>query len=177
MKFVKGQYGFLLPVINPPEADSASDRPVHRIGPDAEFLFQLIQQVKGILGVPIHFVDKSKNRNSSHRTNPEELPRLRLNPLCSVNDHHRRIRRHQGPVGILREILVSRRIQNVDAIPLIFKLKHRRGHRNSSLLLQLHPVRNSMMIGGLSFYAARRLNCSPIKQKFFCQRGFAGVGV
>ena len=51
-------------------------------------------------------------------TNLEQLDGLRLNTLGSVDDHDSGVSRHQGTVGILREILMSRCIQDVDTIIL-----------------------------------------------------------
>ena len=58
----------------------------------------------------------------AHNANLEKLDRLRLDTLRTIDDHDRRIGCHQSTVGILREILMSRCIQDIDAKSLIIKL-------------------------------------------------------
>ena len=47
------------------------------------------------------------------------------NALGGVNDHDGGIRRHQGAVGVLTEVLVARGVQNVDALALVVELQDR----------------------------------------------------
>ena len=47
----------------------------------------------------------------------------------------------QCPVSIFAEILMPRRIEQVENDPILGKRHHRRRHRNPALLLDLHPVR------------------------------------
>ena len=83
-------------------------------------------------------------------------------PLDRIDNHHRGIRRHQGTVGILREILVSRSIQNVDAVVVIVELQNGRGYGNTSLLLDLHPVGHRMSCGRFSLYGTSQIDGSSI---------------
>ena len=76
----------------------------------------------------------------THHTYLEQLPRLRLHTFGRVDHHHGRIRRHQRTVRILREILMARCIQNIDAEAAVIKLQHRGSNGNTSLLFNLHPV-------------------------------------
>ncbi len=115
-------YSLLLPVVHTLEALAGTDGPVHRTGSNAQFLFNLVQQVKGIVGIPIQLVDKGKNRDPPHAADLEQLASLGLHALGSVDDHHCGVRRHQGTISILREVLMSRGIQNVYAKAVIFKL-------------------------------------------------------
>ena len=43
-------------------------------------------------------------------------------PLAAVDDHDRGVRRHQRTVGILGEVLMPGRIQDIDAVSVILKL-------------------------------------------------------
>src|SRR5699024_11138595 len=70
----------------------------------------------------------------------EQFQRLRLDTFCGIDDHDRRVDRHQRPVRILREILVSRRIQNVDLVAVEIELHDGTRHTDSTLLLHFHPV-------------------------------------
>ena len=114
----------VFPVVNPLEIFAGADGPVHGVGLNAQLPLQFVQQVEGILRLPVHFVDKGENGNMPHGTDLEQLPGLGFHALGAVNDHDGGIRGHQGAVGILREILVARGIQNVDAEALILELHH-----------------------------------------------------
>ena len=97
----KGENVPFFPVEYPLEFLAAADGPVHRIGLDAQLLLNLLQQVKGVPGFPIHFVDKGKNGNMTHDADLKQLPGLVLHALGSVDDHHCGVCRHQSSVGIL----------------------------------------------------------------------------
>ncbi|CCX65790.1 putative uncharacterized protein [Firmicutes bacterium CAG:791] len=165
------------PVINSLKFLTGSNRPVHRAGLHAKVLLDIIQKIKGILRIPVHLIDKGKNRHVTHSADLKELLRLRLDTLGAVDYHDGGIRCHQRPVGILREILMSRRIQNVDAAAIIFKLKNGRGDRNSSLLLNFHPVGNRCLSRCLSLDRARLVDGSAVEKEFLRQRCFTGVRV
>jgi hypothetical protein len=45
----------------------------------------------------------------------EQLAGLFLDSLAVVQKHHGAIRRHQGAVGVLGEVLVARSVEQVDA--------------------------------------------------------------
>ena len=151
-----------LTIIDSLEFLTGTDGPVDRTCCDSQLFFNIIQQFKGIHGITIHLVDKGKDRDMSHDTDLEQLSGLCLHTFGSIDNHHGRISRHQGTVGILREILVSRSIQNVDAVVVIVELQNRRGYRNTSLLLDLHPVRHCMSCSCFSFYRTSQIDGSSI---------------
>ena len=121
----KGGNGLLVAVIHTLEVLSTADRPVDRAGADAKHVLNLIHQLKRVACLAVHLVDESKDRDASHDTDLEQLNGLCLNTLGTVDDHDCTVGRHQGTVGILREVLVSRGIQNVDAVVIVFKLHNR----------------------------------------------------
>ena len=140
-------------------------------------MLQLVKEVERIARLAVELVDKGKDRDMAHRAHAEQLARLRLNALGGINDHHGGVGRHQCAVGILREVLVSRGIENVDAIPLVLKLHHRGGDGNAALLFQCHPVGYGVMVAGLALDASRRLDRAPVKEELFGQGGLARVRV
>lgn len=76
----------------------------------------------------------------AHGADLEQLARLRLDALRAVDDHDGGVRRHQRAVGVLGEVLMARRVQNVDAEAVILKLHNGRGDGDAALLFDLHPV-------------------------------------
>ncbi len=111
----------------------------------------------------------------AHGADLEELARLRLDALRAVDDHDGRVRRHQRPVGILREVLMARRVQNVDAEALILELHDGRGHGNAALLFDLHPVGDRRARVLFALDGARLRDRSAVEQEFFGEGGLAGV--
>ena len=48
----------VLPVVHALELLAAADGPVHRVGVDAQLVLQLLAQLKGVPGLPVHLVDE-----------------------------------------------------------------------------------------------------------------------
>ena len=101
------------------------DRPVHRIAGDTQHFFQFFQQIKGLPAITIQLVDEGEDRDIAVLNHFKEFFGLGLDTLGRVHNHHGRIHGHQGPIGILGEILVSRRIQNIDPLARVIKLHDR----------------------------------------------------
>ena len=164
-------------VIHALKVMSAADGPVNRAGSDSQYLLNFIQKGIRVSGLSIKLINEGKNGDMSHNTDFKELNGLGLHTLCSVNDHYRTVCRHQGSIGILREILVSRSIQNVNALSVIIKLEHGGGYGNSSFLLNLHPVGNRMLCGLSSLYRSCQVDGTSIEKKLLCKGGFSCVRV
>ena len=101
------------------------DRPIHRIAGDAQYFFQFFQQIKGLPAITVQLVDEGEDRDIAVLNHFKEFFGLGLDTLGRVHNHHGRIHGHQGPIGILGEILVPRRIQNIDPLARVIKLHDR----------------------------------------------------
>ena len=163
----KGQSLLLFPVIDSLEIPTAADGPVHRIGLNAQLILDFIQQIIGVPGFPVHFVDKGENGNVPHDADLKELPGLGLHALGSVDDHDCGVRRHEGAVGVLREVLVAGGVQNIDAEAFILELHDGRGHRNTALLFNFHPVGDRMAAVLFALDRAGQGNGAAVEQEFF----------
>jgi len=172
---MKGDDTVMITFINAFEFFSGTDWPVHGIGGDSQFTLDMLQQLKRIHGSTVHFVDKGKYRYLSQQTYLEQLLRLCLDTLGCIDHHDGRIGSHQGTIGILREILMSRGIQNVDTEIIIFKLQHRACNGNTSLLFDFHPVTDRMLVRFFSLYTSGRKNRPAIQQQLLRQRCFSGI--
>jgi len=159
------------------ELFAAADGPVHGVGLDAQDLLNVLHQLKGVAGFAVHLVDERKNGDVAQGADLEQLDGLGLNALGGVDDHDRRVRCHQGAVGILREVLMARGIQNIDALARVVELQHRGGDGNTTLLLNVHPVGHGVLGALLALDRACLIDGSAVQQQLFGQRRFAGVGV
>ena len=113
----------------------------------------------------------------AHDADLKQLDGLGLHALGAVDHHDRGVRSHQGAICVLGEVLVSGRVQNIDAIPLVVELHGGGGDGNPPLLLNIHPV-GHRVLGGLSaLYRSRQVDGSAVQQKFLRQRGFTRIGV
>ena len=166
-----------LPVEDPLEVMAAADGPVHGTGADAQHVLDLVQELIGIPGLTVKLVDEGEDGNVTHHAYLEQLDGLGLHALRAVNDHDRTVRSHQGSVGILREVLVSRCIQNVDALSLIVELQHGGGHGDTSLLLDLHPVGHRMLAGLPALDGSGQVDGAAVQQELLCQCGFTRIRV
>ena len=174
---LKGDDLLLPPVIDPLEGLAAADGPVHRVGADAQLLFDLLHQVKGVPGLPVHLVDKGEDGDVPHDADLEQLPGLGLHPLGGVDDHDGGIRRHQGAVGVLREILVAGGVQNIDAKAVVAELHGGGGHRDAPLLFDLHPVGDGVAGGLFALHRPGHGDGPAIEEEFLGEGGLARVGV
>ena len=164
---LKREYAAGVTVKHALEPFAAADRPVHRVGLDAEDFLNVLHQFKRVAGFAVHFIDKGKDRDMPQRADLEQLDRLRLNALGRVDDHDGRVGRHQGAVGIFGEVLVARGIEDIDALALVMELQHRRSDRDTALFFNVHPVRHGMLGALLAFDRACGLDRTPVKKQFF----------
>ena len=98
-------------------------------------------------------------------------------PLTRVDHHHRRIDRGQRAIGVFGEVLVARRVEQVDHAVAVGKLHHRAGHRDAALLFQFHPVGGGVAAGLARPHFARHLDGAAEPQQLFGERGLAGIRV
>ena len=59
----------------------------------------------------------------------------------------------------------------------IVELHYGRGHGNTALLFDFHPVGSGEFAAFFAFYRTRALNRAGEQQQFFGERGFTRVGV
>ena len=166
----------LFPVIDALELLAAADGPVHGVGVDAQLPLHLLAEVQGVLGLPVHLVDEGEDGDMAHGADPEELAGLGLHALGAVDDHDGAVRRHEGAVGILGEVLVAGGVQDVDAVAIVLELHDGAGDGNAALLLDLHPVRSSGF-RPLALDLAGLGDGSAVEQELFRESGLTGVRV
>ena len=120
------QHNFLGTTINDTaELFATADRPVHGPWRQPQFGFDLIKKAEGFPPGPIHLVDEGEDRNLPHAADLEQLPGLRFKALGGVLEHHGVIGCREGSIGVFGEILVARRVEQVDRGGVVVELKHR----------------------------------------------------
>ncbi len=151
--------------------------PIHRDRVDAEDGFELIQKLESRAGRAVELVHESENRHSAFAANLEEFSRLRLDALAGVHHHHGGIHGGEHAVGILREILVARRVEEVHHAAVVVELQNGRADRDAALFFQFHPIARGGALVLARGHAAGELNGAAVEQEFFGEGGFSGVGM
>ena len=105
-----------------------------------EHLLDLVEQLERRAAEAVQLVDEGRDRHAAHPTDLKELDRLRLDALDAVDEHDGRVRGGEGPVGVLAEVVVAGRVEQVHATARVLELQDAGGDRDAALALDLHPV-------------------------------------
>src|SRR5690606_16440412 len=157
-------YIFLVDVVYALEIVTHADREAQRGDRKAQFLFHLVQQVKGILPLAVQFVDEDDHGDVAHSTDFHQFLGLLLHPLGHVNDHNDTVHGGQGPKGVLGKILVARSIQNINFLVPINKGQNGSGHGNSPLALDFHEIAGGRLFDLVVLDRTGLLNGTPEEQ-------------
>src|ERR1700733_4390701 len=164
-------------VINAAQLATHADGPGDRRSADAEHFLDLIQQLDRRPAVPIELVDESHDRGVAQPADLHQLDRALLDALRAVDDHKRRVDRRESAIGVLGEVLVPRRIEQVHDVVPIRELHDRRSDRDSGLLPEPHPVGGGMTRRLAPLHGTRHLDGAPEQQQLLRQGGLSGVRV
>ena len=164
-------------VVHAGEHAVAIDGPRHRIAADAEVGLDVADELERILAGAIALVDEGEDRHAAALAHREQLARAILDAAAVVEEHHGAVGRHQRAIGVLGEVLVARRVEQIDAEADVVELEHARGDRDAALALQLHPVGRRVSLGAAGFDGAGEVNRAAVEEELFGEGGFAGVRV
>ena len=145
-------------VVHAFEVFAHADRPGYGRAADLQDVFHFVQQFQRIAHFAVVFVHEGNNRRIAQAADVQEFDGLRFHAFCRVNDHQGAVDGGQNAVGVFGEVLVSRRVQEVDGVVFVVELHHGRGHGNAALLLDVHPVGGGEFAGFLAFYRTCALN-------------------
>ena len=112
-------------VKNPFEVFAHTNGPGEWSTLDLKDVLDFIQQIDGITSLPIQLVNEGNNRGIAQPAHFHQLDGACLHTLGTVNDHQRGIDSGQSTVGIFREVLMTRSIQQVNHVIPIGELHHR----------------------------------------------------
>ena len=159
------------------ELPAHPDRPGHRRDIEREQVGDLVENLEHLAAFAIDLVDEGDDRHVAQAAYFEQLARLALDALGRVDHHHGGIDRGQGTIGIFAEILVPRRVQQVERHPVPLEGHDRTGDGDAALLFDLHPVRSCAPRSATRLHLSGEMNRAAEQQQLFGQRGLAGVGV
>ena len=171
------QHGSGFEVVHAAEVRAVAERPVHRRGCDAEHALDLVHQLERILRGLIELVDERQHRDGARPADLEQLQRLRLDAFGGVEHHDDAVDGQQRAIGVFAEILVARRVEQRDVVPVELELERGGADRDAALLLHLHPVGGGVTPGLAAAHRARELDRAGVQQQLLGQRRLARVGV
>jgi hypothetical protein len=159
------------------EVAAAAHRPVHRRDIERERVLDLVEQLERIAALTVHLVDEGQDRDVAQAAHLEQLSGAWLDTLGGVDHHHGGIDRGQRPVGVLGEVLVAGRIEQIEDAAVIFEGHYRSHDRDSTLALDRHPVGTRRLPVALGLDLPGKLDRAPEQQQLLRQGGLAGVGM
>ena len=160
-----------------PEAIAALGRPPDRGGIELQPAGDVVQQGHRVLGLAVQLVDEGDDRDVAQAADLEQLQRLRLDALGGVQHHDGAVGRRQGAVGVLREVLVARRVQQVEHLAVVLERHHRGADGDAALLLDLHPVRAGAAVLAAGAHGPGGADRPAGQQDMLGQGGLARIGV
>jgi hypothetical protein len=152
-----------------------SDGPGDRRGVERQHRLDLVEQFERVARLAVHLVDEGDDGNVAQAADLEQFTRARLDALGRVDHHHGGIHRRQRAIGVFREVLVARRVEQVVDAIAIFECHHRSDDGNAALALDAHPVRAGLATVGLGAHLAgeigwRRRTAAAFRSASSCPR-------
>ena len=131
-----------------------------------------------------HLIDKDDHWGISHAAHLHQLSGLRLHTLGRVHHDDGRVHGSQRAVSILGKVLVTRGVQDVHLVRLarltirqIVKFHHGCRYRDTSLLLDVHPVGCSRLSDLIVLDGTSHLNLSTKEQELLSQCSLTSIWV
>ena len=178
---------FLVDIIDALEALTLANRPGERSHVDMKFLLQFVEQVEGIATLAVHLVDKDNDGSIPHTADFHQFARLCLHTFGRIHHNDRGIDSRKRSIGIFGKVLVAWRIEDVDLIGLVLlgfgtlgtivELHHRRGDRDTTLLLNVHPVGGGALAYFVALHRTGYLNLSTKEEEFLGQGSLTRIRV
>ena len=157
------------------ETLAGADRPLHRHGIKRQLVLDVLQQIDRIKRLAVHLVDQCDNRDVAQTADLDQFERSGLHALGGVEHHDRAVGSGERAIGVLGEVFVTRRVEQVEKQGAMFERHHRGGDGNPPLLLDLHPVRTRTTVLAARAHLPRHADGTGGQQHGLGQRGLAGV--
>ena len=166
----------LVDVVHTLESGALTDRPTEWAHLDFELLLQLVEHVEWVATLTVHLVDEDDDRGVSHTAHLHQLSGLRLHTLGRVYHDDGGVYGCQGAVSVLGEVLVTRSIEDVHLVRLarlsigqVVELHHGCRDRDSTLLLNVHPVAGGSLSYLIVLDGTCHLNLTSEEEEFLGQ--------
>jgi len=125
----------------------------------------------------VHLVHEREDGDAPLLADAKQLLRLSLDALRAVEEHHGAIDGVERSVGVLAEVGVARRIEQVHLQPAVGELHDAGRDGDAALALHLHPVAHRGRTAALGLHRSGELDHSAVEEELLRQRGLARVGM
>ena len=164
-------------IIRANEFPPDTNRPTGRCDVQREAFLDLVNDLEDVAAFAIHLVAECQDRQIAQTADLEQLLGLALNAFGTIDHHDRGIHGSECPVGILREVLVARRVDQIEPKIFVFERHGRGGDRDAAILFHLHEIRTRAPCLTFRPNLPGHLNGATIEQQLFRQRSLTGVRV
>ena len=128
------------PVDDAAELAVVPHRPGDRCRSEIDLRLDLIEQFEHVETRPVELVEERDHGQLPGTADLEQLERLRLDALGRIEHHDDRVDGGEHAIGVLGEVPVARRVEQVDHVVAVGELQDGRRDRDAPGLLELHPV-------------------------------------
>ena len=175
----RGKHGHALrlQIDDAAEALALAHRPGDGATRHAQLSLDLVHDVQRVAHFTVELIDERDDGRVALAANFDQAAGLRFHTICCIDHHQGRVHGRQHAVGVFREVLVAGCVQQVDHVVSVAHLHHRRCHRNTTLLFNLHPVRRSVARSLAALDGTGNLDRTREQQQLFGQRGLTRVRV
>ena len=142
-----------------------------------QFAFEFIEQFKRVTTFAVHLVHVDNYGSVAHTAHLHELTGLGLHTLGTVNNNDYTVHSRKCAECILGKVLVTRSIEDIYLVAIIIELHDRGCNRDTTLFLNLHPVRCGCFLYLVRLHRTGNLNLTTEKQQFLGQRSLSGIRV
>jgi hypothetical protein len=164
-------------VVHADELPVGVDRPRDGMTVEPQIGFDVAHELEWILADAVALVDDGEDRHAAPLAHCEELPRPLLDPLAVVEQHDGAVGRDEDAVGVLGEILVARRVEQVHLESLVGELHDTGRDGDAALLLHLHPVGGRVALLPARLHGPGEMDRPTVEQKLLGEGRLPRVGV
>src|SRR5512143_4305253 len=137
-----------------------TDRPRERVHSDGKLCFEFVKKLEGVLPLTIELIHKDDDRRISHAADMHELLGLFFDAFYAVNNEDYTVHGGERTVGVLGEILMARRIKEVDFEAVVVEAHDRCSHGYPALTLNIHKIRGCALPDLVRLHRAFHLDLS-----------------
>ena len=177
LHFLRHQQPRIRDIERAAEIHAHPDRPRQQREIEREPGGNLVEQRERVVPLAVDLVDEGDDRDVAQPADLEQLARLALDAFRGIDHHDRGVDRAQRAVGVLGEVRMARRIEQVEHHAVVLERHHRRGDRDAARLLDLEPVGARAPRIAARPHLPRHLDRAAELQQLLGQRGLAGVRV
>jgi hypothetical protein len=174
---IEHQHAVVDEIVGALEGRARAGRPGHGRHVERQRRGDLVEELDRVLGLAVHLVDEGDDRHVAQAADLEQLAGARLDALGGVDHHDRGVDGGQRAVGVLGEVLVAGRVEQVEHRAAVLEVHHRGGDRDAALLLDLHPVRAGAPGLAAGLHRPRDVDGAAEQQQLLGQGRLAGVRV